>query len=1013
MQSITQVFGLLFGNGDSDENMEGAIRKRGRPVKYINKDKRAISSVKSSSSLDSMGNDSEQPRKRGRPKGTFKVKPRVKLVSTSGLRELNNLGANSKRFSGTSFMKRKEVRSTRSSSCSDEDSELDSDNDIDGGWGNRSSFARRSRRNKPLDPTKDLIVFRPNDDPVQRLGIGANEIGEFTVCMEEQAEADDYDEQSGHHDPHDPIIIEGAEVHTPGVTLISNQMDKYKRDHGIMPKRNDKLNISVKNPSSAYTEYEADSDDETFVNELKKKFMLNSSDNNSIKNKLPDYSLEKVSFSCYWFQKMISVLEREMELSKSYLPLSFEGEDIRNNLEEFVESSEEALELANSYLNDDKDNSYMDIQDYIDEYPPLKNSEQKRLGSENHLQALIRGNSSMSMKNDENPLKNEENSWSSNRTAAIASLAYLNLSSNDSLSSIKNFNCKREWTTNFGVTRKSLETDPILFTYYTVDQLRKLVPEERALSLLSELLKSAYASSTQSPFADKAQASRSSVETQRKAFLLQIYNFWVDKRSKRRISLLRCYHNFIMDNWHQQPDCMPSLAEDEDAKSLENSHTKLLRLRRDLDRARLIVDRVRRREKVKKDLIRIAGESNAANDENTFTLDMVEYENLAEVNNLNTNVNAFGTTRHVVETPLKKIDRRGVPEVDSAGSWILDEDKLLLSGVSKFGVGRWSDIRDEFGIQRNSAQMNQRFTALVRRRTSKVNSSKYKEVSDDDGDDDDDDDELSHSFRNQLHKKLLKLLDDFDEERVWEAIAIKYLSDTGNQEKRSGRPCKYPIPIPIPKHLQPKNKQADQKKQTSNKVSSSEPVKVRVHHNQWTKKREREELERKEKERLEALNGAKKESRRGVNQYTKSKIPKKDTTPVSKKNQKEKERTKPTEKDTPVKIPSSRRDQNGRFVSLKNKNPKANSNSVIIVTDKGKRGIDLSENSIEKMNKAHFEKIEMKKKEQKSEREKRARLREDTLIEEDEPLKKLAKNTPKKDEKHGTPRCSLGSLKKL
>ena len=52
----------------------------------------------------------------------------------------------------------------------------------------------------------------------------------------------------------------------------------------------------------------------------------------------------------------------------------------------------------------------------------------------------------------------------------------------------------------------------------------------------------------------------------------------------------------------------------------------------------------------------------------------------------------------------------------------------------------------------------------------------------------------------------------------------------------------------------------------------------------------------------------------------------------------------------------------------------------------------------------------MKKKEQKSEREKRARLREDTLLEEDESPKKLAKNTSKNDDKHGTPRCSLGSL---
>ena len=93
MQSITQVFGLLFGNGDSEDSIEGSGRKRSRSTKYM-KDKRNntnMSSVVSSSSLESLVSENNQPRKRGRPKGTFKVKPRVKLVPTTGLRELNNL----------------------------------------------------------------------------------------------------------------------------------------------------------------------------------------------------------------------------------------------------------------------------------------------------------------------------------------------------------------------------------------------------------------------------------------------------------------------------------------------------------------------------------------------------------------------------------------------------------------------------------------------------------------------------------------------------------------------------------------------------------------------------------------------------------------------------------------------------------------------------------------------------------------------------------------------------------
>jgi hypothetical protein len=45
-----------------------------------------------------------------------------------------------------------------------------------------------------------------------------------------------------------------------------------------------------------------------------------------------------------------------------------------------------------------------------------------------------------------------------------------------------------------------------------------------------------------------------------------------------------------------------------------------------------------------------------------------------------------------------------------ATHWSADDDRLLLLGVAACGVGRWSDIREEFTLSRNSSQMNQRFT---------------------------------------------------------------------------------------------------------------------------------------------------------------------------------------------------------------------------------------------------------------------------------------------------------------
>jgi hypothetical protein len=38
-------------------------------------------------------------------------------------------------------------------------------------------------------------------------------------------------------------------------------------------------------------------------------------------------------------------------------------------------------------------------------------------------------------------------------------------------------------------------------------------------------------------------------------------------------------------------------------------------------------------------------------------------------------------------------------------SWEVDEDKLLLLGVAACGMGRWREIREHFGLLRNSAQM--------------------------------------------------------------------------------------------------------------------------------------------------------------------------------------------------------------------------------------------------------------------------------------------------------------------
>ena len=60
-----------------------------------------------------------------------------------------------------------------------------------------------------------------------------------------------------------------------------------------------------------------------------------------------------------------------------------------------------------------------------------------------------------------------------------------------------------------------------------------------------------------------------------------------------------------------------------------------------------------------------------------------------------------------------------------------------MEGVAACGVGRWTEIREDFLLARNSAQMNQRFTRLAKRRCDlvKLNSKAKKRKNDHDDDD--------------------------------------------------------------------------------------------------------------------------------------------------------------------------------------------------------------------------------------------------------------------------------------
>jgi hypothetical protein len=493
-----------------------------------------------------------------------------------------------------------------------------------------------------------------------------------------------------------------------------------------------------------------------------------------------------------------------------------------------------------------------------------------------------------------------------------------------------------------------LETD----TVYTESQLKSFVSDTRGLFVLRKFYSEIIRKNNDNLGKNEMEDNRSGEETDK--LLLEVYDFWIKKRSGRLSSLLRCYHNFIMKKWGHQ-DALPPLPEDVGGGNmLKNGYTELLKLRLALEKARILADRVRRREKLKRDLLKLSGEhldayfsyqtrgNDTANTKNSGNHNDIEVENEElDEGEIPTNIlGKFGTSvllpfslepgnydvlyerereklalsaslalslktqEHAEQITERSRERTGSISVLTEGRdrtnsitvhardltgnghgathWSIEDDRLLLLGVAACGVGRWSEIRSEFELSRNSSQMNQRFTRLIRRRiagrlsegfedsrglmqtesarererdtggqgqgqghvgdmsdynnsnrnnssssstggsgrgnTESCSNSHHSRASQHSSngnsndmtssyDDDDDHNETTPeatdltAIKRVLPQSVRLILDCYEEISVWESIAVRYLLDTQNHEKRSGRPVLHPLPIPIPVHL--------------------------------------------------------------------------------------------------------------------------------------------------------------------------------------------------------------------
>lgn len=272
---------------------------------------------------------------------------------------------------------------------------------------------------------------------------------------------------------------------------------------------------------------------------------------------------------------MISILEREMEVSKKFLPS-------RINTEELRLKSSNSLHATHSIINNIKD--YLnsgDITKLMEEFIPNNSNEaiHKTNVEEITILAGMYHKTVQQLSTIMNAVEIPVNKLNSKEILGVyraeESVVQSALNYYNCLNQINNHNKNksrnddevkqtRDWETYYGTTRKSLETDKVLFPYYSVNKLRLLVSEKRAQEILVGLLRFDFESKIKGDKDNRNITNLSNLEipnnsvdidielTEKEIYIIDsVYDYWLVKRSQRRISLLRyliIYLSYIQSN---------------------------------------------------------------------------------------------------------------------------------------------------------------------------------------------------------------------------------------------------------------------------------------------------------------------------------------------------------------------------------------------------------------------------------------------------------------------------------
>lgn len=472
-----------------------------------------------------------------------------------------------------------------------------------------SSLFRRSKRYRPPDPNKELVVLMPGDDPAEVLNIPPNELEEFLVSFYEPLEFDDDYEKDAHSCADSTNLSklkDASEVLTPRVKEINSSLDfkllgldnteimnlekpKPEVIPNLTKKKPSKSNKNSKStfhlprvgepiPGYSYTEYDLDSDDDEFITGTRNR--MKNSDSSSVSSSSCSSSssssslspassfFESYCFTAEHLRRMISFLERELQESKAFVPLIEQSHSFHSSCDDYLTDSKSVLELLTDCFPDTDD-------------PDLEPDPERYAKLLNELRDGVPSTFPSSFSTGSHTLAN---SSLKNRPASLRK--------NESFDSVNNLKLSSN------VSATSSESTPLNpVSIYSIEEIKNILSEQQLLNPLRSIYNSVSS--------DLSSSVPVNISNE---VLSTIFNYWVAKRSQSSCSLLRCYHDFMMENWSQQPS-LPVLPGDDNIPALQESLDRLCMLRRDMDRARLIMDRVRRREKLKKELIKTSIES--------------------------------------------------------------------------------------------------------------------------------------------------------------------------------------------------------------------------------------------------------------------------------------------------------------------------------------------------------------------------------------------------------------------